>query len=277
MAAERGFCDAGPMRKILELLFAVALTLCSGCANLNFFSEERENSLGIEAYAEAVKEYPQITSGADYEMVQRVGRRIAEASGKQYEWEFRLLRADEMVNAFCLPGGKVAIYTGILKFTKDENGLAAVMGHEVAHATMRHGGKRMTNTILLSATLAAVGAGLSMSKMSDEEQAGVMAAFGLGAQVGIALPYSRGHETEADVEGVRYAIRAGYDPYAAVRLWERMAEGKESGPSWLSTHPDSMDRARKLEAEIPRILLEEGKPAPTPSAPTDAPKKTIRR
>lgn len=265
------------MRKILELLFAAALLLCSGCANLNMFTEAEENSLGLEAYAEAVKEYPQITSGADYEMVQRVGRRIAEASGKHYEWEFRLLRADEMVNAFCLPGGKVAIYTGILKFTKDENGLAAVMGHEVAHATMRHGGKRMTNSFLLSATLAAVGVGLSMSKMSDAEQAGVMAAFGLGAQVGIALPYSRGHETEADIEGVRYAIRAGYDPYAAVRLWERMAEDKDGGPSWLSTHPDSMDRARKLEAEIPRILQEEGKQAPRPANPSDAPNKSIRR
>jgi len=261
------------MRKILELLFAAALLHCSGCANLNFFSEERENSLGLEAYAEAVKEYPQITSGADYEMVQRVGRRIAAASGKDYEWEFRLLRSDKTVNAFCLPAGKVAIYTGILPFTKDENGLAAVMGHEVAHATMRHGGKRMTNAVLVGATVAAVGAGISMSKMTDEEKLGLMAALGVGAEVGLVLPYSRGHETEADLEGVRYAIRAGYDPYEAVRLWERMATKGDGGPAWLSTHPDSLERARNLEAEIPRILQEEGRAPP----PVGAPEKSIRR
>ena len=268
------------MRKILVWLLTAALSLCTGCANLNFYSEEQENSLGLEAYAEATKEYPLITSGADYEMVQRVGKRIATASNKDYEWEFRLLRADDTVNAFCLPGGKVAIYTGILKFTQNENGLAAVMGHEVAHATMRHGGKRMTNATILQATLAAVGAGLSMSKMTDAEKAGLMAAFGIGAQVGIALPYSRGHETEADLEGVRYAIRAGYDPYESVKLWERMAQNGSGGPSWLSTHPDSMDRAKQLEAEIPRILQEEGRSAPTqpPTQPQpSAPTKSIKR
>ncbi len=265
------------MRKILELLLTAALMLCSGCANLNLLTESYENRLGLDAYAEAVKEYPQITSGAEFDLVQRVGRNIAAASGKDYEWEFRLLAAPDVVNAFCLPGGKVAIYTGILKVTQDEGGLAAVMGHEVAHATMRHGGKRMSNQILLTVTLAAAAAGLSMSKMSDDEKTGLMAAFGLGAQVGITLPYSRGHETEADVEGVRYAIRAGYDPYAAVRLWERMAANDRGGLSWFSTHPDPLDRASKLEAEIPRILQEEGKPAQPPSGQPNAPNKAIRR
>lgn len=264
------------MRKTLALLLLAAVSLCSGCANLNFFSEEQENALGLEAYAEATKEYPLITSGADYAMVQRVGQKIADASGKAYDWEFRLLRADDTVNAFCLPGGKVAVYTGILKYTQNENGLAAVMGHEVAHATMRHGGKRMTNATILAATLAAVGAGLEMSKMTDAEKAGLMAAFGIGAQVGIALPYSRGHETEADLEGIRYAVRAGYDPYEAVRLWERMAQGNDGGPEWLSTHPDSLARAKKLEAEIPRILQEESRAAPPPQQP-QAPTKSIRR
>jgi len=264
------------MRKILVLLIAAALSLCTGCANFNIYSEAQENALGLEAYGEATKEYPVITSGPDYDMVQRVGRRIADASGKAYEWEFKLLRADDMVNAFCLPGGKVAVYTGILRYTQNENGLAAVMGHEVAHATMRHGGKRMTNAMILQATAAAVGVGISMSEMSEEAQAGLMAAFGIGAQVGVSLPFSRGHETEADLEGIRYAVRAGYDPYEAIRLWERMAEGGNGGPEWLSTHPDSIGRAKKLEQEIPRILQEEGKSAPAPQQPT-APMKQIRR
>jgi predicted Zn-dependent protease len=150
------------------------------------------------------------------------------------------------------------------------------MGHEVAHATMRHGGKRMTNAMILQATAAAIGVGLSMSEMSTEAQAGLMAAFGVGTQVGVSLPFSRGHETEADLEGIRYAVRAGYDPYEAVRLWERMAQDGNGGPEWLSTHPDSLGRAKKLEQEIPRIVQEEGKSA-VPQPQPNAPMKQIRR
>lgn len=246
--------------KALALFRALALSLlaplCAGCGSLNLFSPAEEARLGEEAYAAVVAEYPEVTTGPDYQMVQRVGHRIAAASGVDFDWEFKLLQSDE-VNAFCLPGGKVAVYTGILPVTRDEDGLAAVLGHEVAHATERHGGKRMTQYAILEVALTAAGAGLSMADMSDEARQGVLTAFGLGSQLGI-LAYSRDHETEADEVGIRYTIRAGYDPYAAVRLWERMAELGGGGQlEWLSTHPNPLDRARNLEQKIPQILAAE--------------------
>jgi predicted Zn-dependent protease len=254
-------------RFLLRPLAALLLFAAAGCANLNLYSEAEEAQLGAQAYTEETGKYPQITSGPQYDMVQRVGHKIAAASGKNYEWEFKLLKADDVVNAFCLPGGKVAVYTGILPITQNENGLAAVVGHEVAHATQRHGGKRMTQGLLTQVALTAINAGVSYSQMSNEAKQGVMAALGVGAQVGVLLPYSRGHESEADEVGIRYAIRAGYDPHEAVRLWERMAQLGSGGPEWLSTHPDSMRRAHDLEAKIPHILAEEGRSAPKTGKP----------
>lgn len=239
------------------LCVLVLAWLPTACSSLNFFSEEEEAQLGKQAYAEETSKYPVITSGPQYEMVQRVGRKIATASEKDFEWEFKLLKADDTPNAFCLPGGKVAVYTGILPLTQNEAGLAAVVGHEVAHATMRHGGKRMTQGSIADAVMSAVGAGLSIAEMSQGAREGVMAALGMGAQVGVLLPYSRDHESEADEIGIRYAIRAGYDPWEAPKLWERMAQLGSGGPEWLSTHPDSLNRAAALREKIPQIIEEE--------------------
>jgi predicted Zn-dependent protease len=257
-------CSRSPVLQAVPL----ALLLLPACKNLDFYSEADEAKLGVDAYKEETAKYSVINSGPQYEMVQRVGHKIADATGKKYDWEFKLLKADDVVNAFCLPGGKVAVYTGILPVTQNENALAVVLGHEVAHATQRHGGKRMTQETLTQAALAAVDAGLSLSKMSPDAKQGVMAAFGVGAQVGLTLPYSRAHETEADEIGIRYAIRAGYDPWEAPKLWERMAKLGSSGPSWLSTHPASLDRARDLERLIPQVLAEE-----RPGSPTAPPHK----
>lgn len=250
------------LRSSTVLLLAL---LSPACGSLNLFSEEYENQLGVQAYAEETAKQRVITGTAEAQMIERVGRKIAAASGKDYQWEFKLLDAPQTVNAFCLPGGKVAIYTGILKVTQNENGLAAVMGHEVAHATQRHGGKRMTQGLLTSVALAAAEAGLAISDMSSEAKVGVMGALGLGAQVGVILPFSRSHETEADDVGLRYAIRAGYDPWEAPKLWERMAQLGSAGPEFLSTHPDPAGRAEYLRSRIPQLLAEErpaqGQPA----------------
>jgi predicted Zn-dependent protease len=213
--------------------------------------------LGAEAYVEATKEHPTVTSGSDAQMVDRVGRRIAAASGRDYQWEFKLLRAPDVVNAFCLPGGKIAIYTGILPICRNEDGLAIVMGHEVAHATSRHGAERMSQGLVAELLFTVAAVGLDQTKWSDETKAGVMAAIGLGAQVGVLLPYSRDHESEADEIGLRFAIRAGYDPNAAPGLWERMAQFGDAGPEILSTHPDPLKRAERLRELIPRIVAEE--------------------
>jgi predicted Zn-dependent protease len=250
-------------------LFVLAL-LPTACANLNLYSDDELEPLSLQAYDEATKETGgAITSGRDYEMVMRVARKIAQASDElNFRWEVRLLKADDIPNAFCLPNGRIAIYTGILPVTQNEDALAAVMGHEVAHAILRHGGKRMTQGMLSQGTLAAVQAGLGVSEMNDTAKAGVMAVLGVGAQVGFTLRYSREHESEADVEGLRYAIRAGYNPDEAPRLWERMAQlGGSDTPSWLSTHPASLDRAETLRQITPQVREQEKgwKPKGTPT------------
>ena len=246
------------MRNALRLLAFLLLTLVPACANLNMFSDEYMNALGVQAYAEETKSAVEIKTGADYEMVQRVGQKIAAASEASFAWEFKLLKADKEANAFCLPGGKVAIYTGILPTTMNESGLAAVMGHEVAHAILRHGGKRMTQEALLSVALGAVQEGMSLSEMSKESRELTMLALGVGSRLGMLLPYSRGHETEADIDGLRYAIRAGYDPWEAPKLWERMSKlGGGGTPVWLSTHPAPDARAAYLRELIPQLTAQE--------------------
>ena len=243
------------LRPFLWLVLALSPT---ACANLNLYSDEQLDQLSLQAYQEATDEHGQVTSGPQYQMVQRVAARITAACDEDFPWQTRLLKADDTPNAFCLPNGRIAIYTGILPITQDEDGLAIVMGHEVAHAVLRHGGKRMTQGTLTNVALAAAQAGLGLTEMSSEAQAGVMAALGVGAQVGVLLPYSRDHETEADVEGLRYAIRAGYDPYAAPALWERMAQiGGDEGMLWFRTHPHSADRAAMLREMIPTLLEQE--------------------
>lgn len=263
------------LRPFLALLLGL---LPAGCANLNLYSDAELEPLSLQAYDETTNEHGLVTSGPNYEMVQRVAKKIAaaavgpevEAAGGigQFQWQARLLKADDTPNAFCLPNGRIAIYTGILPITQNESALAIVMGHEVAHAVLRHGGKRMTQGMLTGAGLQAVQAGLGMSQMGEEAKAGVMAVLGAGSQVGLILPFSRSHETEADVLGLRYAIRAGYDPNEAPKLWERMAKlGGGSTPQWLSTHPASEARAENLRTLIPQVQAEEANWKPVGPVP----------
>ncbi|MBL9080038.1 MAG: M48 family metallopeptidase [Planctomycetes bacterium] len=253
------------LRAFLLLLSALAP---AACANLNFYPDEELEPLSLQAYEEATNEHGQITAGPQYEMVQRVAQKIAAASEEDFAWQARLLKADDTPNAFCLPNGRIAIYTGILPITQNEAGLAIVMGHEVAHAVLRHGGKRMTQGTLTNVGLAAVQAGLGLTEMGPDAKNGVMAALGVGAQVTVLLPFSREHESEADIEGLRYAIRAGYDPNEAPKLWERMAQlsGGNSTPEWLSTHPGSEARAQKLREMIPVLVEQEKGWRPKPPA-----------
>jgi metalloendopeptidase OMA1, mitochondrial len=260
-------------RTVLVSLLAAVPT---ACGNLNLYSDEQLEPLSKEAYEEATKETGGVvSSGRDHQMVQEVAKRISAASGESFPWEARLLKADDVPNAFCLPNGRIAIYTGILPITQNPDGLAVVMGHEVAHATLRHGGKRMTQGMLTQAAMTAVDAGLGVTEMSPNARGNVMAVLGVGANVGVLLPFSREHETEADVEGLRFVIRAGYDPYEAPKLWERMAaRGGSSGPAWLSTHPASADRAQKLREMIPVLIEQEkgwrpGTPAQDPTKKVD--------
>jgi len=250
------------MRLLLALSVA-ALTACSttptGRSQLNFMSMGEEMRLGAEAYDEMLAEEKLITSGPQYEMVQRLGKRLAASAkdlypnsgAQEFRWEFVLIDDPKMVNAWALPGGKCAVYTGLLPVTQDEASLAAVVGHEVGHAISRHGAERMSHNMVLQGAL--VGASFSMRDMDGDQQMAIMAALGAGATVGVMLPFSRSHESEADEVGLYLSANAGYDPNAAIGLWERMgaASGGGGPPEWLSTHPSEATRIERLKEIMP--------------------------
>jgi predicted Zn-dependent protease len=252
------------MNRYLLALALPLLSLCTGCdvvgetgrSRFLLFSDTQMNKMAIDAYAEETGKYLVITGTKDARMVQDVGERIAKACGRNYAWEFKLLDAPKVVNAFALPGGKIAIYSGILKVTKDEHGLATVMGHEVAHATARHGAERMTDTTLAKLGLGAAALVLEgWDKGSEETKGMVMTSLGFAGK-GTLQKFSRTHESEADTIGLEYMMRAGYDPEAAPKLWERMAKlsaGKEPGmlESFFASHPPSLERAATLRKLIP--------------------------
>ncbi|MCC6670691.1 MAG: M48 family metallopeptidase [Planctomycetes bacterium] len=264
-----------PNRLLRSLLALLALGLLAACETveetrrsqfvLPFLTDGFMAELGAEAYAEETANYRVLTTTREADMLARVGRRIAQASGRDYQWEFKLLDAPDVVNAFCLPGGKIAFYTGILPICANEDGIAIVMGHEVAHATSRHGAERMSQGLVAELLMAGAAAGLEETKWSDETKGLVLGALGLAGTLAVLLPYSRDHETEADEIGLRFAIRAGYDPNEAPRLWERMAKLGDGGPEFLSTHPDPLKRAERLRELIPRLVAEEKARAEQPA------------
>ena len=183
------------------------------------------------------------------------GQPIAAATARNdYQWEFKVLE-DTQANAFCLPGGKVAVYTGILPITRDDAGLAAVLGHEVSHAIARHGGERMSQTLVVQTSLAATQTALAGNDPLVVQS--VTALLGAGASVGLLLPWSRAQESEADHLGLIYMAKAGYNPIAARDLWIRMGEASRGGstpPAFLSTHPSAATRVTQIEAWMPEAL-----------------------
>ncbi len=220
-------------------------------------SPEYEMDLGAQAYQEVLKD-PKIRISNDpreVEPVRRVAERIIAAAkqskykdlAQQFDWSVTVIKDDKTLNAFALPGGKIAFYTGIFPAAKDEAGLAAIMGHEVIHALARHGGERMSQGIVAQLILT----GAQVAGSSPE----VMQALGLGAQVGVILPFGRQHESEADYIGLLLAAQAGYDPRAAVEVWQRMEKlGGQQPPEFLSTHPSHGTRIADLQAAMPEAL-----------------------
>ncbi|MGB1127373.1 MAG: M48 family metallopeptidase [Opitutales bacterium] len=191
-------------------------------------------------------------------MVRRVGERIAYVAAPDMpntQWEFVVLDDDSQINAFAMPGGKVAVYTGLFKVVKSDADLAIVIGHEVAHIVAGHSAERVSQQILAAGGALALQIGTSHSEMSSEQRRLLLAAYGAGASVGIMLPYSRLHESEADEIGLLYAAKAGYDPRTAIEFWRRMeAEKGFSPPEFLSTHPSGTTRMTRLHALMPRAM-----------------------
>ena len=235
----------------------------TGRDQLIFISEEKEIAMGVRAYREVLRgtrlnENPEIN-----EMVNRVGQRIAVAAHKpEYHWEFAVIQDDRMVNAFALPGGKVAVFTGLLKYTKNEAGLATVMGHEVAHALQRHGAERMSRNILEQIAQIGAMAGAATGAIDPGAMQGLQSAYG----VGVSLPFNRRQESEADFVGLRLMAEAGYDPREAVPFWERMSgcprnligklcfRSAAAIPEFLSTHPSDVTRIQQIENWVPDAM-----------------------
>lgn len=231
---------------------------------MNLVSEGEEMQLGLSSFEQLKKETPVDRDPQLNAMLQRVGRQIALAASNDMpkaEWEFVLFDSKE-ANAFCLPGGKVGVFRGILPITKDESGLATVIGHEVAHAVARHGGERMSR-----AMIAEGGGQLANSVVSAYDprwQGAAMVAYGAISKVGFELPFSRQQELEADHMGLVYMARAGYDPQHAVAFWQRFmeynkAQGGDGMPAWLRTHPMDATRIKQLQQFMPDAQAEFGK------------------
>ncbi len=209
-------------------------------------SREQEASLGLHSYREILRSSKVIQSGADFERIKKIGTRLAKViDGPAFDWEFNLIDSPE-ANAFCLPGGKVAVYSGILPIANNEDGLAIILGHEIAHAVARHGAERMAQEHLKR--LGTVALGMSVQDMDPGTQQMVMGAFGLGARYGLMLPYSRAHESEADYMGLLFAARACFNPEEAPLVWQRMQTADRSvPPEFLSTHPDPSTRINQFQ------------------------------
>lgn len=217
-------------------------------------SPEQENKMGEEAYKDILKEEKVCKDKETIAFVQRVADRITRAApDKGFKYEVTVLESDK-VNAFCLPGGKIAVYTGILPFAVNEAGLATVMGHEVAHAILRHGGQRMTQATAVGVVGAGLEKALQIGGVGGTASGVAMGAYGYGTQLGILLPYGRDHEREADIAGLEYLAKAGYDPAEAPAFWERFSELKSDIPTFLSTHPGHEERAARLKKAQPEAM-----------------------
>ncbi|MCL5123099.1 MAG: M48 family metallopeptidase [Deltaproteobacteria bacterium] len=246
------------------LLIFVAMSLIVSCATvphtgrkqLNFLPDKDLDALGARSYSELLVREPSCNDSKINEAVKRVAKRVSAAAEELdhpgFDWKIHVVDRD-IPNAFCLPGGKIVVYTGILPYVKNEAGLATIIGHEIAHAVARHGGERLSQQVAIQG-ISSVGSEIFKDEAGklDNKTKAIIGALGLGATIGVLLPYSRTHEMEADRIGQLYMAKAGYDPSESIRLWERMAKiNKPPIPVWLSTHPADQDRIQNLIKLLP--------------------------
>jgi len=241
-----------------SLIYSCTKAPVTGRNQLILVSHEQELQMGAVAYEEVVKN-EKVSKDPGYNAaVKRVANRIARVANKpDFEWEYTVIDNDDVINAFALPGGKIGVYTGILKVAETDAGLATVLSHEVGHAVARHGGERVSTGLLAQLGAVGLSVALGSSNVDPDVTYGIMQAYGVGVGVGAILPFSRTQESEADRIGLIYMARAGYDPREAVKFWERMAEatkGQARPPEFLSTHPDSGTRITNLQRHMPEAL-----------------------
>lgn len=244
-------------RLLLVVLFVGALAACAtsptGRSQLQFFPASQMQSMGVEAFDQIKRDQPLLEDGPQVNYVQCVVDAIVPHVPAEYAdagWEVSVFESDQ-VNAFALPGGKMGVYTGLLDVAENADQVAAVIGHEIAHVMAEHANERMSTQM---ATVVGLGA-LQVAAGDDPQRQQVMAALGVGAQVGIILPFSRLHESEADEIGLELMARSGFDPQASVALWRNMAKASGDGPpEFLSTHPSKDRRITDLQSAMPRAL-----------------------
>jgi predicted Zn-dependent protease len=240
---------------VIIFLPACATVPHTGRKQLNLVSDAQLNALALKAFNDVAAREPESTNQAIKDVVLRVTQRVSKATETidkpGFDWNVRVIDKD-IPNAFCLPGGKIVVYTGILPYVKNEAGLATVIAHEVAHAVARHGGERLSQNLAIQSALGLGGEILrGKDGTLDQRSRIILGAMGVGGTVGIVLPYSRAHEFEADQIGQVFMAAAGYDPSESVRLWDRMSKiNKPPIPVWLSTHPADNDRITKLRGHL---------------------------
>jgi predicted Zn-dependent protease len=258
------------IKNLWSVIFILLITIaCSkvpltGRRQLSLIPESEMISLSLTQYGQFLKENKVSTDQAKTAMVRRVGERIAKAvesymaqaglseNLKGYQWEFNLVESPE-VNAWCMPGGKVVVYSGLLPVAQNEEGLATVMGHEIAHAVARHGSERMSQQLIAQLGSTSLSAALADKPQATQQIAA--AAFGLGTQVGVLLPFSRKQESEADHLGLIFMAMAGFNPQSSLAFWQRMGQQtKTSMPEFLSTHPVNSTRIRDIQKELPEAM-----------------------
>jgi len=257
----------------VELALTLLIVACLSCATnpyterqqLILLPQSYEIQLGEQAYQQMLHHPKTYLSQDPSEVtpVQRVAARIIDAAKRskyvdtvsRFHWEVVVIKDDKTINAFALPGGKIAVYTGIFPVAKNEAGLAMVLGHEVTHALAQHGAERMSQGMVAQLGLMGAEVALQMEGLGPQTSSAVMQALGLGTQVGVLLPFSREHESEADHVGIILAAQAGYDPREATRLWQRMEQaGGAQPPEFLATHPSHGTRIKQLEEWMPEAL-----------------------
>lgn len=247
------------------ILFACTTVPITGRQSLNLVSDSELMTMSLQQYQEVLQKSKLSQDQQKVQMVRTVGNRIARATEdllrqrglesevKNYRWEFNLIQDDKTVNAWCMPGGKVAVYTGLLPVSQNEAGLSVVMGHEIAHAVAKHGNERVSQGLLQQLGGAALSVALSTSPAATQNL--FLQAYGVGTNVAIMLPYSRSHESEADRIGLILMAKAGYDPREAIPFWTRMAKtGGSRPPEFLSTHPAPETRIKQIESLIPEAM-----------------------
>ena len=263
---------------LISLLCSCALNPYTERSQFILLPQSYENELGAQAYKQVLNDPKIRLSQAPQEIdpVKRVAARIIEAAkksryadtAKQFDWEISVIKDDNTKNAFALPGGKIAVYTGIFPIAKNEAGLAAILGHEVTHALARHGAERMSQALAAEIVLTGADVVLATGGTGVGTRQAVMQALGLGTQVGVLLPYSREHESEADYIGVLLAAQAGYDPREAIRVWQRMQQfAGDQPPEFLSTHPSHEARIEELEFWLVHAMRDYKRASPAPPTP----------